>query len=78
MSTAYKIKGKWDYSNTGNSGRWSSEQVVNNNLPLYDKQYRKHRIRGHGLALQLQFTSIDGKPFDIFGWAMWEQSNAMV
>jgi hypothetical protein len=75
---AYKIQGKWDYANTGNSGRWSGEQVINTNLQQYDKVYRKHRIRGHGLALQLHVSSVDGLPFDIFGWSTYERSNAMV
>lgn len=75
MSTAYKIQGKWNYANSGDSGRWSSEQVVNNNKPLFDKQYRRHKIRGHGTVLQLQITSVSGKPFHIDGWSLWEMQN---
>lgn len=74
-NTSYKIQGIWDYANSRNSGRWSNQQVVTNGLTRFDMVYRKHRIRGHGLALQLKVSSVDGLPFDIMGWTMNETVN---
>ena len=39
---------------------------------------RRHTIRGRGLVLQLQFTSVDGQPFDIMGWSAYETVNTGV
>ncbi len=74
--TSYKIQGIWDYASTGDSGRWSTAQLTNNWAPNYTYLMRKHKIRGHGLALQFKITSSDGQPFNIIGWASWEMMNA--
>lgn len=66
--TAYKIQGIWDYANSGNSGKFSSIQLVQNNSPLYSVVYRKHKIRGNGISLQFKIQSVTGKPFSIIGW----------
>lgn len=76
--TAYKIQGLWDYALTGNSGKWSVAQLVNNWSPNFGVIPRRHKIRGHGLLLQLKVTSVDGKPFDIIGWSVFENVNAGV
>lgn len=76
--TSYKIQGVWDYATTGNSGRWSVLQLINNWNPNFGMTFRRHKIRGRGLVLQLQFTSVDGQPFDIMGWAAFETINASV
>lgn len=76
VPTSYYINGIWDYANTANSGRYSTQQQVNNWSPNFDVVMRKHKIRGHGLALQLQVKSVDGQPFDIIGWSSYEQMNA--
>jgi hypothetical protein len=41
----------------------------------YDVVFRRHRLPGHGQVLQLQFTSVTGKQFDIMGWSIPEQIN---
>lgn len=73
--TAYKIQGIWNYANSGNSGKFSSVQLANVAKDNFDKLYKRHKIRGVGLALQLKIQSVDGKPFNIFGWSMWETSH---
>lgn len=73
--TAYKIRGLWDYGTSGTSGKWSVGQVINNNIPNFSNVARKIKIRGHGLALQLQVTSISGMPFDFIGWGMFDWVN---
>lgn len=76
--TAYNIQAIWDYANTGNSGRWSSLQTVTTFNPNFNNIVRRHRLRGRGLALQIQFTSVDGQPFDIQGWSAYETVNSGV
>lgn len=72
QTVAYKIQGLWDYATSGNSGRWSTTQVVNNWSPNFGLFFRRHRIRGRGLVLQLKVSSVDGQPFDIMGWSAYE------
>jgi len=78
VDTAYKLQGIWDYAGSGNSGKFSSVQLVNNVLPYFDRLFRRHRIRGHGIVLQFNITSVDGKPFDIMGWSVANTMNASV
>lgn len=75
VPTSFYIQGIWDYANTGNSGRWSSAQLVNNWSPNFDVIVRRHKIRGQGLVLQLKVTSLTGQPFDLMGWAAFENQN---
>jgi hypothetical protein len=73
--TAYKIQGIWDYANDPNSGRYSTSQTITNGMSRFGMVYRRHKIRGRGLALQLKVTSVDGMPFDIMGWSSIESLN---
>jgi hypothetical protein len=73
--TSYGIRGLWNYGNSGNSGKWSTQQIVINNIPNFGNVMRKIRIRGHGLALQLQFNSVSGLPFNFAGWSMYVNVN---
>lgn len=80
VNTAYKIQGHWDFSVSGNSGKWSTVQVINNTADTdeFSMLYRRHKIRGHGLALQIKVASVDGEPFDILGWSIFEGQNTSV
>lgn len=69
------IQARWDWSNDGSSGKWSTvEQVyrstlinnTNGNLLVSARS----RIRGKGRAFQLRFSSESGKDFDILGWGI--------
>lgn len=74
--STYTINAIWDYANNPNSGKYSvRQQSTNLILPTRDYLYRRHRLRGRGISLQLQFTSIDGQPFDLIGWAIFEEIN---
>jgi hypothetical protein len=73
--TSYKIQGIWDYATSGNSGRWSTLQRVNNWSPNFGMIFRRHKIRGQGIALQIKVTSVDGQPFDLMGWSSFETQN---
>ncbi|HYT41258.1 MAG TPA: hypothetical protein VEP90_02825 [Methylomirabilota bacterium] len=73
---SYKINGQWNYSNTGNSGKWTNTQIFNLFDSNYDRLYNRLRIRGRGNVLQLKITSQDGLPFNFSGWAIYENINA--
>lgn len=74
-ASSYKIQGIWDYANSPNSGRWSQTQQINNALTRFDTIMRRHKIRGHGYALQFKISSSDGMPFDIQGWSVVDTVN---
>lgn len=80
QNTAYKFNGKWNFAISGNSGKYSVEQVIYNtvNVNNFSKLYRRHRLRGRGTVLQLQIASVSGKPFHIDGWAMEETQSSGV
>lgn len=75
-NTAYKIQGIWDYANSGNSGRYSTIQLITNDQVNYGVVYRRHKIRGNGISLQLKVQSVSGLPFDIIGWSGTESISA--
>lgn len=72
---AYYIQGLWDYATSGNSGDFSTREFAE--LFEYNRsvRYKRHRIRGRGMALQLKFSSVDGQPFDFIGWSVYETVN---
>lgn len=72
---AFYIQSLWDYATTGDTGRWSVKQFIENNLSGFSSVVRRRRLRGRGLALQLKFTSVSGQPFDIMGWTLFETIN---
>lgn len=73
--TAYKIQSIWDYAVTSNSNRWSSNQIAYNNNPNFGMLFKRHRLRGSGITLQIKVSSVSGKPFDIMGWSVYENLN---
>lgn len=73
---AYYIQGCWDYASGFDSNRWSQPQFTEINESNTAMSIRRHKIRGRGLVLQLQFNSVDGQPFDIMGWALYESRNS--
>lgn len=76
VNTAYRIQGIWNFANSGNSGKYSAVQLVEINLENFDKAFKRHKIRGHGVVLQLKVLSVAGEPFDIMGWSIFETINA--
>lgn len=69
-NNSYKIQAIWDYASSSNSGRYSSIQLITNTISNYNKFYRKHRLRGHGVSMQIKVMSVDRHPFDIMGWSV--------
>ena len=78
-NSKYRIKGIWDYSNTGNSGRWSVPQNIDTTTDThFDVSIRRRKIRGQGKVLQLRFDSIPNSAFNIIGWSMFVTANSEV
>ena len=78
FSGAYSIQGIWDFATSGNSGKYSTVQVININKPYFGMVFRRHRIRGQGYCLQLKVSSVNNQPFDIMGWSTWATQNESV
>lgn len=72
------VRGRWDWTNSGNSGKWSTEQQAYTAQRTNRSLSRKRiLIRGIGPSIQLAFRSEDGKPFNIVGWNMWDSVDAV-
>jgi hypothetical protein len=76
--TSYFFQGLWDFANSGNTGRWSSRQIVEHTDVAYDYLRRRLKVRGSGKALQFKVNSFTGSPFNIAGWAVYETGNSSV
>jgi hypothetical protein len=63
------LQGIWDYANSGDGGRFTSRQQVYRDDVTKDYSRAKVKMRGNGYSLQLKFSSEEGKPFSITGWA---------
>lgn len=68
--TAYTIQAIWDYATDPNSNRYSTVQIINSFTNTRNKLFRRIKLRGHGISLQIKVSSILGKNFDIMGWSM--------
>lgn len=70
--SSLKLRGIWDYG-----CRETSDQQVY--VRAFNKEYidRRVKLRGHGVVLQLKFTSEQGKPFHCIGWIGYETANQM-
>jgi hypothetical protein len=73
--TSLYFQGIWDYALNGNTGRWSSRQLVTNDDLDYAAKMRRLKVRGHGRALQYKVTSVPETPFHIVGWAAFDTGN---
>lgn len=72
----YGIQGIWDYASNQGSGKYGSLENVETPTSAQFRTYkRRHKMRGHGYALQFKVTSLNDKPFDIIGWAIVDTIN---
>lgn len=72
---SYLVQSIWDYAISGNSGKFSQLQRVNHFINNFAMMYKKVRLRGRGLAVQIKVTSVQGQPFDLMGWSVWNELN---
>lgn len=70
------IQGLWDFTNSGDSGKWSTPQQAYRPSLLYRNiNHSRLKVRGKGKALQIKFYSESGKPFNIIGFSCNESVN---
>lgn len=69
------LQGVFDWTTSGDTGKWSSLQQIYKSSPLRSVNYRRLKIRGKGKSLQLRYISDNNKPFSIVGWTLWETAN---
>jgi hypothetical protein len=82
-ASSFTIKGIWDFAIDGTRGRFSEIQGIDQAVVIsddtsYSVKSKRVKIRGHGLVLQLMFSSMEGEPFDIVGWVTWDTVNERV
>lgn len=71
------MHGTFEFTNSGNSGKWSTpQQVYNSSLLNRNVNYRRLKVRGKGREMRLKFDSEAGKPFTIVGWSIWSTASA--
>lgn len=70
------VQGVWDYSNSSQTGHFTSSQQAFKDNGERDYSRRKLKMRGNGYSLQFKFYSQTGKPFTIIGWSVAESGNA--
>lgn len=76
QDSGFYVQGRWDFSNSGDSGKWSSKQQgYSTRRWNRDVTRRRLLIRGSGPALKLAFSSDANKPFFILGWTSWETAD---
>lgn len=79
MDSQYYVQGIWDFTNSGDSGRWTSTQLIDTTTQTHrDYVYNKRKIRGHGKAVQIKVSSVPGQSFNVIGWAVNVAVNTVV
>lgn len=78
VPTQYLIQSVWDFAANSSSGKWGDNQLITTFNPNFGMVYRRHKIRGHGQALQFNITSVQGQPFDFMGWSILTDTDAGV
>ncbi len=77
-ASKYNVQGLWDFSNTGDSGRWANKQLIDTSTNTnYDKTISRRKIRGRGKTLQMKISSYPGSNFKIEGWGTFLTGNQM-
>jgi hypothetical protein len=77
------VQGRWDFSDSANSGKWSDQfQAYRFNRPYipagvgdpfdygYDVITTKNKVRGNGRALRVRFETEAGKDLYLYGWGI--------
>ncbi len=73
---SFYFQGLWNFAISGDTGKWSSRQLVEHDDTDYSYNSKRLKVRGSGLALQFKVESVDGEPFDIVGWSSVQSTNS--
>jgi hypothetical protein len=74
-NTTFQVRGEWDFSTSGSSGKWSTIQVP---AGFFKAVPKRIKIRGHGKSMQFRVQSITGQPFSLIGWSAFETANSWI
>lgn len=74
----YDIRGRWNFSTSSSTSRWSSMQRFTNLANDFQYVSNKFKVRGDGVSCQFEVRSVDDEPFFIVGWASLESVNKWV
>jgi hypothetical protein len=77
-NSVFDLQGRWDFAITGDSGKWTNVQrqtIIMDSSSIYNNRTKRLKLRGHGLVMQLKFSSATGQPFDIIGWVTFDTAN---
>jgi hypothetical protein len=74
-NSSYKVRGIWDFSTAGSSGKWGTAQVVSD---FFSAKGTKVKLRGHGGICQFRVENNNDNPFALVGWTVFETSNRWV
>jgi hypothetical protein len=82
-SSSVKIQVMWDWTNSGNSGKWGRVFQAYRHRRLYFPSddtdtfedgnsvvVTRNKIRGNGRVLSIKFSTEPGKDFHLYGWSM--------
>jgi hypothetical protein len=75
VTSSYKVRGIWDFSTSGSSGKWGTAQVVSD---FFSAKGTKVKLRGHGGICQFMIESNNDDPFALVGWSVFETSNKWI
>lgn len=78
LQSQCKLQAMWDFTTSGNTGKWSSTQLLNFNGINRKYQTKKVRIPGMGRAVQLKFLSVPGEAMSLIGWSTVVSVNRIV
>ncbi|SHH46706.1 hypothetical protein SAMN05444169_7600 [Bradyrhizobium erythrophlei] len=84
VPTSYLFQGVFDFGSSSLSNQISTRQTVVNgftratNSNAYSYAHRKLKVRGQGVSLQLEFSSVRGQPFNVVGWSIWVTGNSSI
>lgn len=77
-TAAFDVQGVFNTATSVTSGYYGQKQRVASDSSKKDYVYRKIKCRGNGTVIQIKFSSVTGKPFEIAGWTVFETFNASV
>lgn len=78
VDSSYKVRSLWNFATAGNSGKWSTSQVITNTADDFSNKNNRIKTRGSGLVCQYKVENNGNSPFNIIGWAVFETGNKWV
>lgn len=77
QGSSCKVKAQWDWSLSGNTGKFSSTQEAYRDRENYDVSVAKLRVRGTGPAVNMRFDTSPDKECHLLGWTVFAQSETL-